>query len=316
MAERGSKMNATMKKKGLGRGLEALLGGSSDITEAVRGEGLPNVLRLDAMQAGKYQPRTRMDEGALQELAASIRAQGVMQPILVRSIGDDRYEIIAGERRFRAAKLAGLEEVPVLVKNVPDQAAAAMALIENIQREDLNPLEEAQGIQRLLDEFDFTHEQAAESVGRSRSAVSNLLRLLNLAMPVQTMLLAGDLDMGHARALLAVDAATQIQLANQVVNKRMSVRETEKLVSSTTREVPTTKARAANDGGRDTRRLEEELSDLLSANVKIKMGGRGRGKLQIDFGDLDALEGILGRLRTGVVNGKQATTDNVSAAQA
>jgi ParB family transcriptional regulator, chromosome partitioning protein len=309
-------MNATMKKKGLGRGLEALLGGSSDITEAVRGEGLPNVLRLDSMQAGKYQPRTRMDEGALQELAASIRAQGVMQPILVRSIGGERYEIIAGERRFRAAKLAGLEEVPVLVKNVPDQAAAAMALIENIQREDLNPLEEAQGIQRLLDEFDFTHEQAAESVGRSRSAVSNLLRLLNLATPVQTMLLAGDLDMGHARALLAVDAATQIQLANQVVNKRMSVRETEKLVSSTTKEVPTTKARAANDGGRDTRRLEEELSDLLSANVKIKMGGRGRGKLQIDFGDLDALEGILGRLRTGVVNGKQATIDNVSAAQA
>jgi ParB family transcriptional regulator, chromosome partitioning protein len=315
MAERGSKMNATMKKKGLGRGLEALLGGSSDITEAVRGEGLPNVLRLDAMQAGKYQPRTRMDEGALQELAASIRAQGVMQPILVRSIGDDRYEIIAGERRFRAAKLAGLEEVPVLVKNVPDQAAAAMALIENIQREDLNPLEEAQGIQRLLDEFDFTHEQAAESVGRSRSAVSNLLRLLNLAMPVQTMLLAGDLDMGHARALLAVDAATQIQLANQVVNRRMSVRETEKLVSSTTKEAPATKARAAHDGGRDTRRLEEELSDLLSANVKIKMGGRGRGKLQIDFGDLDALEGILGRLRTGAVNGK-ATTDSTSAAQA
>jgi ParB family chromosome partitioning protein len=316
MAERGSKMNATMKKKGLGRGLEALLGGSSDITEAVRSEGLPNVLRLDSMQAGKYQPRTRMDEGALQELAASIRAQGVMQPILVRSIGGERYEIIAGERRFRAAKLAGLEEVPVLVKNVPDQAAAAMALIENIQREDLNPLEEAQGIQRLLDEFDFTHEQAAESVGRSRSAVSNLLRLLNLATPVQTMLLAGDLDMGHARALLAVDAATQIQLANQVVNRRMSVRETEKLVSSTTKEAPATKARVAHDGGRDTRRLEEELSDLLSANVKIKMGGRGRGKLQIDFGDLDALEGILGRLRTGAVNGKTETTDNVSAAQA
>lgn len=309
-------MNATMKKKGLGRGLEALLGGSSDITEAVQSEGQPSVLRLDSMQAGKYQPRTRMDEGALQELASSIRSQGVMQPILVRSIGDDRYEIIAGERRFRAAKLAGLEEVPVLVKNVPDQAAAAMALIENIQREDLNPLEEAQGIQRLLDDFNFTHEQAAESVGRSRSAVSNLLRLLNLATPVQTMLLAGDLDMGHARALLAVDAATQIQLANQVVNKRMSVRETEKLVSSTTKEAPATKARLANDGGRDTRRLEEELSDLLSANVKIKMGGRGRGKLQIDFGDLDALEGILGRLRTGVVSDKAPATDNASAAQA
>ncbi|SAK42831.1 parB-like partition proteins [Caballeronia arationis] len=290
-------MSAVMKKKGLGRGLDALLGGSVDITEAVRSEGVPSVLPLSKLQAGKYQPRTRMDEGGLQELAASIRAQGLMQPLLVRLIGPEQYEIIAGERRFRAARIAGLDEVPVLVKNVPDQAAAAMALIENIQREDLNPLEEAQGIQRLLDEFDFTHEQAAESVGRSRSAVSNLLRLLNLATPVQTMLLAGDLDMGHARALLAVDAATQIQLANQVVNKRMSVRETEKLVTSTTKEVPATKARVANDGGRDTRRLEEELSDLLSANVKIKVGGRGRGKLTIDFGDLDSLEGILSRLR-------------------
>ncbi|MDR5752067.1 MULTISPECIES: ParB/RepB/Spo0J family partition protein [unclassified Caballeronia] len=290
-------MSAVMKKKGLGRGLDALLGGSVDITEAVRSEGVPSVLPLSKLQAGKYQPRTRMDEGGLQELAASIRAQGLMQPILVRSVGPEQYEIIAGERRFRAARIAGLDEVPVLVKNVPDQAAAAMALIENIQREDLNPLEEAQGIQRLLDEFDFTHEQAAESVGRSRSAVSNLLRLLNLATPVQTMLLAGDLDMGHARALLAVDAATQIQLANQVVNKRMSVRETEKLVTSTTKETPATKARVANDGGRDTRRLEEELSDLLSASVKIKVGGRGRGKLTIDFGDLDSLEGILSRLR-------------------
>jgi ParB family transcriptional regulator, chromosome partitioning protein len=290
-------MSAVMKKKGLGRGLEALLGGSADITEAVRGEGTPSVLPLDKMQAGKYQPRTRMDEGALQELAASIRAQGLMQPILVRSIDDDRYEIIAGERRFRAARLAGLDEVPVLVKNVPDQAAAAMALIENIQREDLNPLEEAQGIQRLLDEFSFTHEQAAESVGRSRSAVSNLLRLLNLATPVQTMLLAGDLDMGHARALLAVDAATQIQLANVVVNRRLSVRETERLVASTTKEAPAKKAKVANDGGRDTRRLEEELSDLLSANVKIKLGGRGRGKVTIDFGNLDSLEGILTKLR-------------------
>src|SRR3984957_13734377 len=299
MAERGSKMNATMKKKGLGRGLEALLGGSSDITEAVRSEGLPSVLRLDSMQAGKYQPRTRMDEGALQELAASIRAQGVMQPILVRSIGDDRYEIIAGERRFRAAKLAGLDEVPVLVKNVPDQTAAAMALIENIQREDLNPLEEAQGIQRLLDEFDFTHEQAAEAVGRSRSAVSNLLRLLNLAAPVQTMLLAGDLDMGHARALLAVDAASQITMAHQVVNKRMSVRDTEKLVTTALESAQAdASARPVKSGGRDLERLEEELSDALSANVKIKLGRKGRGTLTIDFGNRDALEGIIDRLRT------------------
>ena len=290
-------MSAVMKKKGLGRGLDALLGGSVDITEAVRGEGTPSVLPLDKMQAGKYQPRTRMDEGALQELAASIRAQGLMQPILVRPVSPEKFEIIAGERRFRAARLAGLEEVPVLVRDVPDQAAAAMALIENIQREDLNPLEEAQGIQRLLDEFSFTHEQAAESVGRSRSAVSNLLRLLNLASPVQTMLLAGDLDMGHARALLAVDAATQITLANQVINKRMSVRETEKLVTSTTKAAPAVKAKANNDGGRDTRRLEEELSDLLAATVKIKLGRRGQGQVLVDFGDLDALEGILARLR-------------------
>jgi len=292
-------MNAVAKKKGLGRGLEALLGGNSDITTAVRSEGQPSVLPLDRLQAGKYQPRTRMDEGSLQELAASIRAQGIMQPILVRPVSEEKYEIIAGERRFRAAHIAGLEEVPVLVKDVPDQAAAAMALIENIQREDLNPLEEAQGIQRLLDEFRFTHEQAAESVGRSRSAVSNLLRLLNLAHPVQTMLLAGDLDMGHARALLAVDSATQITLANQVVNKRMSVRETERLVTSTTKAEPTVKARANQDGGRDTRRLEEELSDLFAAAVKIKLGRRGRGQLQIEFGDLDALDGILARLRGG-----------------
>jgi ParB family transcriptional regulator, chromosome partitioning protein len=297
-------MNAAVKKKGLGRGLEALLGGSADITEAVRQEGVPTTLPLSRLQAGKYQPRTRMDEGALQELAASIRAQGLMQPILVRGVGGDKFEIIAGERRFRAARIAGLSEVPVLVKDVSDQAAAAMALIENIQREDLNPLEEAQGIQRLLDDFNFTHEQAAEAVGRSRSAVSNLLRLLNLAAPVQTMLLAGDLDMGHARALLAVDAASQITLANQVVNKRMSVRDTEKLVAAALKPGPNSarrnKSPAAND--RDVARLEEELSDLLAAAVKIKMGRRGGGQVMIDFGDLDSLEGILGRLRGGAAD--------------
>jgi len=297
-------MNATLKKKGLGRGLEALLGANAELSEAVRQDGVPTVLALTRMQAGKYQPRTRMDEGALQELAASIRAQGLMQPILVRSIGTDadglRYEIIAGERRFRAARMAGLDEVPVLVKDVSDEIAAAMALIENIQREDLNPLEEAQGIQRLLDDFGFTHEQAAEAVGRSRSAVSNLLRLLNLAQPVQTMLLAGDLDMGHARALLAVDAATQITMAHQVVNKRLSVRDTEKLVTSALKTADAPAApRVGKSGGRDLERLEEELSDLLSANVKIKLGRRGRGQLSIDFGDLDALEGILARLRSG-----------------
>jgi len=224
------------KQKGLGRGLEALLDGAGDLSEAVPTlSGAPTVLPVTQMQAGKYQPRTRMDEGALAELAASIKAQGLMQPILVRPIGQEqgqiKYEIIAGERRFRASQIAGLTEVPVLVKDVDDQAAAAMALIENIQREDLNPLEEAQGIHRLIVDFNFTHEQAANAVGRSRSAVSNLLRLLNLAKPVQTMLMAGDIDMGHARALLAVDAGTQIQLANVIVAKRMSVRDAEKLVT-------------------------------------------------------------------------------------
>ncbi|KAF1016516.1 MAG: ParB/RepB/Spo0J family partition protein [Burkholderia sp.] len=293
-------MNAVAKKKGLGRGLEALLGGSAGISESLKIEGALNTLSLDKLQAGKYQPRTRIDEGALQELAASIRAQGMMQPILVRPIGTERFEIIAGERRFRAARLAGLSDVPVLIKKVTDQATAAMALIENIQREDLNPLEEAYGIQRLLDEFSFTHEQAAEAVGRSRSAVSNLLRLLNLAAPVQTMLLAGDLDMGHARALLVIDAATQTTLAHQVVNRRLSVRATEKLVAQTTKEVPTLHAKAKDDRGRDTRCLEEELSDMLASNVKIKLGHRGRGQLTIDFGDLDALEGILERLRGNI----------------
>ena len=286
------------KKKGLGRGLEALLGGSAEIVEAVKQEGAPTVLQLDQMQPGKYQPRTRMDEGALQELAASIRAQGLMQPILVRPVeGDRRFEIIAGERRFRAARLAGLQAVPVLVKDVADEAAAAMALIENIQREDLNPLEEAQGIARLIREFHFTHEQAAESVGRSRSAVSNLLRLLNLAPPVQTMLMAGDLDMGHARALLAVDGANQITLANQIVNKRLSVRETEKLVASTLKPFDLKAVRQSGKGGRDIARLEEELSDILGLNVQIKVGVKGKGQLTVQFSGNEELDGVLLRLR-------------------
>ncbi|VVE17721.1 ParB/RepB/Spo0J family partition protein [Pandoraea terrigena] len=290
-----------LKKKGLGRGLEALLGAHADnhngATE-VSADGAPSVMALERLQAGKYQPRTRMDEGALQELAASIRAQGLMQPILVRPVDGEKYEIIAGERRFRAARIAGLAEVPVLVRDVPDEAAAAMALIENIQREDLNPLEEAQGIQRLLGEFNYTHEQAAESLGRSRSAVSNLLRLLNLAHPVQTMLLAGDLDMGHARALLSVDAATQITLANQVVNKRLSVRDTERIVNASLKpQGDGIRRRSAEEGGRDVMRLEEELSDLLASSVKIKVGRKGAGQLTIEFGSLDSLDGILARIR-------------------
>ena len=291
---------ATKKSKGLGRGLDALLGGSGDFTESVpTTPGLPNSLPVSQMQAGKYQPRTRMDEGALAELAESIRSQGVMQPILVRPLNEDasRYEIIAGERRFRAAQLAGLDQVPVLVREVDDQTAAAMALIENMQREDLNPLEEAQGIQRLIHDFGFTHEQAAQAVGRSRSAVSNLLRLINLAKPVQTMLMAGDIDMGHARALLAVDSASQITLANQIISKRLSVRETEKLVTRTQEEQAANPNQRVKEKSGDIKALEEELSDLLALRVAFKMGSKGRGQLIIDFDNLDELETVLTKLR-------------------
>jgi ParB family chromosome partitioning protein len=292
---------ATKKLKGLGRGLDALLGGDAPEAPAPTA-GAPSTLPVAQIQAGKYQPRTRMDDGSLAELAASIKSQGIMQPVLVRPIDTSasgaRYEIIAGERRFRAAQLAGLDEIPVLVREVDDQNAAAMALIENIQREDLNPLEEAQGIARLISEFSFTHEQAAQAVGRSRSAVSNLLRLVNLAQPVQTMLMAGDIDMGHARALLAVDAASQIALANQVIAKRLSVRETEKMVARALEEqnAPPAAARQKEKSG-DIVRLEEELSDRLATPVAFKMGPKGRGQLIIDFADLDVLDTVLARLR-------------------
>ncbi|SDE22732.1 chromosome partitioning protein, ParB family [Massilia sp. PDC64] len=292
---------ATKKLKGLGRGLDALLGGDAPETPAAP-SGAPSLLPVGQIQAGKYQPRTRMDDGSLAELASSIKSQGIMQPVLVRPIDASpsgaRYEIIAGERRFRAAQLAGLDEIPVLVREVDDQNAAAMALIENIQREDLNPLEEAQGIARLISEFSFTHEQAAQAVGRSRSAVSNLLRLVNLAQPVQTMLMAGDIDMGHARALLAVDAASQIALANQVIAKRLSVRETEKMVARALEEqnAPPVTARQKEKSG-DIVRLEEELSDRLATPVAFKMGPKGRGQLIIDFADLDVLDTVLARLR-------------------
>lgn len=293
----------TKKQKGLGRGLEALLGGSSDFTADIPVvSGAPSILPVSQLQAGKYQPRTQMDEGALNELADSIRGQGLLQPILVRPISHGKagiaYEIIAGERRFRAAQLAGLNEVPVLVKEVDDQSAAAMALIENMQREDLNPLEEAKGIQRLVGDFDFTHEQAAVAVGRSRSAVSNLLRLLNLAKPVQAMLMANDLDMGHARALLAVDAATQIILAHEIIAKRLSVREAEKLVVRTSTGQTVKAGKVSKEKSRDLKSLEEELSDALMTTVTIKQGARNKGELVIAFSSLDQLDGIIARLRT------------------
>jgi ParB family chromosome partitioning protein len=291
----------TKKPKGLGLGLEALLGPRvSDAAPAAPGG--PHALKLDQLQPGKYQPRTRMDEGSLYELAESIKAQGVMQPVLVRSVGDQRYEIIAGERRVRAARLAGLDEVPVLVKDVPDEAAAAMALIENIQREDLNPLEEAQGLKRLTDEFGLTHEQAAQAVGRSRSAASNLLRLLNLTEPVQQLLMAGDIDMGHARALLPLQGAQQILHANRIVAQKLSVREAEKLVarsnSTTGRQAPLLRTHA--DKPRDLIRIEQQLSDKLTAAVEIRVKRRTRdgeqGEVAIRFGSLDELNGLLERL--------------------
>ncbi len=325
----------TKKPKGLGMGLEALLG--PKVKDAVPASaepaspGLPTTLLLTDMVAGVYQPRTRMDEGALYELAESIKVQGIMQPILVRRLSDADsrlrrqeqadhvpplpgaqsrltlpvYEIIAGERRFRAAKLAGLESVPVLVRDVPNEAAAAMALIENIQREDLNPLEEAQGLQRLIKEFGLTHETAAQAVGRSRSAASNLLRLLNLADPVQTMLMAGDIDMGHARALLALDRGTQITAANQIAAKKMSVRETESLVKKLSAEFSLMPQKPTKEKSRDLKRVEDELSDLLMAQVEVQIKKRvkrhGRmeemGEVVIQFGSMDELNGLIDRLR-------------------
>ncbi len=293
----------TKKPKGLGLGLEALLGPKVSDTPRPAGDAPPATLKLSVLQPGKYQPRTRMDEGSLYELAESIKAQGVMQPILVRPVTAGRYEIIAGERRMRAAKLAGLDEVPVLVKDVPDEAAAAMSLIENIQREDLNPLEEAQGLKRLTDEFGLTHEQAAQAVGRSRSAASNLLRLLNLSEPVQQMLMAGDIDMGHARALLPLEGAQQILAAGDVVARKLSVREAEKMVTKLQHARQKPLLRVASEKSRDVARIEEELSDALTAKVEIRIKKRTKrgeqGEVAIAFGSLDELNGLLDKLGLG-----------------
>jgi ParB family chromosome partitioning protein len=297
---------ATKKIKGLGRGLEALLGPTANESQQLSAaDAAPGVLKLDELVAGVYQPRKRMDEGALYELAESIKSQGIMQPILVRKLPSGGYEIIAGERRFRAAKLAGLTEVPVLVREVSDQNAAAMALIENMQREDLNPLEEAQGLQRLIKEFGLTHETAAQAVGRSRSAASNLLRLLNLAEPVQTMLIAGDLDMGHARALLALERAAQITAANQIAAKKMSVREAESLVKKIGAEFSLVTQKPNKEKSRDIKRIEEELSDLLTAQVEIRVKKQTKrfgkldqsGEISIAFGSLEALNGLIEKLQ-------------------
>lgn len=275
-----------VKLKGLGRGLDALLSSDAASDEQLRS------IAVEHLQAGKYQPRSKMNKAALSELAESIKTHGVMQPILVRPIGAHRYEIIAGERRWRAAQIAGLREVPALVREIPDQSALAVSLVENIQREDLNPLEEAQGLKRLLEEFQLTHERVAQAVGRSRSAVSNLLRLLQLAKPVQEYVLNGALEMGHARALLALSNAQQLQLAQRAVEQDLSVREVERMVSAGHRP---SKKRSRVDP--DLIRLQEELSDSLGTTVKIAAQRKG-GRIIIEYRNLDQLDGLLSRLRT------------------
>ncbi len=277
-----------MKLKGLGRGLDALLTGSS-INQALS-ESLQN-LDIAQLQPGKYQPRTNMDQSSLMELSKSIKAQGIMQPILVRAIDTERYEIIAGERRWRAAQLAGLTQVPVIIREVADESALAMSLIENIQRENLNPLETAMGIERLIREFGMTHQTAGDALGSSRSAITNLLRLLNLASPVQDLMMQGKIDMGHGRALLTLNAAKQIEIAHLIAHKQLSVRETEKLIKRI-EQVPLKKPIIQN---RDLLRLQEDIATKLGANVTIKHGKHGTGNLVIHYTSLEQLDGILAK---------------------
>ena len=276
------------KPKGLGRGLDALLGAAEAPRDALA------TLPVSRIRPGRYQPRTRMGQEALAELAASIKTQGLMQPVLVRPVDRDRYELIAGERRWRAAQMAGLQEIPALVREVPDESALAMSLIENIQRENLNPMEEAAGLQRLVDEFRMTHEQAADAVGRSRSATTNLLRLLRLAKPVQAMVMEGVLEMGHARAVLALEGARQIEAANRVAARGLSVREAEALVAKMLRGQG---ARRAAKPDRDLERLEEEVSGRLGTTVQIRAGRKGKGKVIVHYSSLDQLDQLLKKLR-------------------
>ncbi|SFE90098.1 ParB/RepB/Spo0J family partition protein [Nitrosomonas sp. Nm166] len=277
-----------IRQKGLGRGLDALLSGDG---AAIAEELLQN-LEISKLQPGKYQPRTNMDPIALTELSESIKAQGVMQPILVRPVNTDQYEIIAGERRWRAAQLAGLAEVPALIREVADESALAMSLIENIQRENLNPLEQAMGIQRLINEFGMTHQTAGEALGNSRSTISNLLRLLNLSAPVQELMMQGKIEMGHGRAILSLAPAQQIKMANLIVQKQLSVRETEKLVNQIEHPV----ARKINKPDRDLLRLQEDVSERLGAQVAIKPKKNGQGNIVIYYTSLDQLDDILSKL--------------------
>ena len=290
------------KKKGLGRGLDALLGDSNKVAAGDFGEGAKNTLPLNLLQAGKYQPRQKMDDTPLRELADSIRERGVIQPLLVRGLGTGRYEIIAGERRFRAASIAGLKEIPVRIVDVDDQAAAAMALIENMQREDLNPLEESRGLARLIEEFGFTHEQAAKAVGKSRSAISNLLRLSQLAKAVQAMLMAGELDMGHARALLSLPGSSQVALAQKIVVQGLSVREAERMAASATlvsgdlsKKRPPKGAGKADLQNQDLRRLAQNMADIVGLEVEFKNKGKG-GELRFYFSQFDELDSLMKKL--------------------
>ncbi len=279
------------KPMGLGRGLDALLANDVEIAAT---EGTQRMLNVVQLQPGKYQPRSHMDDTALQTLADSIKAQGIMQPILVREISPEKFEIIAGERRWRASKIAGLAQVPVLVREIADESALAMALIENIQRENLNPLEEAQGIKRLIDEFAMTHEKAADAVGRSRVAVSNLLRLLSLTAPVQDMLMQNKLDMGHARALIGLDAAQQIMLANKIISQHLSVREVETLVKNVSAETKPKVQKASTN--RDVMALQNTLSEKLGASVSISAKANGAGTLKINYNSLDQLDEIIKKI--------------------
>jgi ParB family chromosome partitioning protein len=289
-----------IKKKGLGRGLEALLG---EKAEAEKVSTEINRLPLSALQPGKYQPRQRMETSALNELAESIREQGIMQPLLVRLVASGKYEIIAGERRYRAATLAGLKEVPVLVSGADDQSAAAMALIENMQREDLNALEEAQGLARLIEEFGFTHEQAAKAVGKSRSAISNLLRLIQLAKPVQTMLIAGEIDMGHARALLPLPGSSQVALAQKIAAQGLSVREAERMAAALAlaggqigdKKPKKQMGSESVHADPDMKRLSREISDLIGLGAEFRIKGKG-GELRIQFSQFDELDSLLKKL--------------------
>ena len=280
-----------VKLKGLGRGLDALLANDMDDAPSADAQLMLNVAQL---QPGKYQPRSFMDDAALQTLADSIKSQGIMQPILVREISQDKFEIIAGERRWRASQIAGLSQVPVLVRDIADESALAMALIENIQRENLNPLEEAQGIKRLIDEFGMTHEKAADAVGRSRAAVSNLLRLLSLSSHVQDLLMHNKLDMGHARALIGLDAAQQIMLANKIISHNLSVREVESAVKRLA--IDSNTKTHKNTLNNDVLTLQNSLSEKIGATVNISAKKNGAGTLKISYSNLDQLDDIILKL--------------------